>query len=69
MREANILSISIINIVKKDFVGVIKQQSRVVVRPYYEEIGNQRNFDFAREIVPPAFKLFPDSAPPYRPRR
>jgi predicted ester cyclase len=41
------------------------EQNKAVVQRYYEEIGNQRNFDVADEIFAPEFKMFPWAQPPY----
>jgi predicted ester cyclase len=43
------------------------EHNKAVVRRYYEEIGNQRQFAVADEIFDKDFKPFPDSPPPYGP--
>jgi predicted ester cyclase len=43
------------------------EENKAVVRRYYEEVGNQRQFAVADEIFAPGFKMFPDSNPPYGP--
>ncbi len=39
----------------------------MIVRRYYEEIGNQRNLAVADELFSPDFRLLPNSQPPYGP--
>jgi len=41
------------------------EQNKAIVRRFFEEMCNLRNFAVADEIFAPEFKMFPDSQPPF----